>query len=125
MKNLLFGFALCLTACHPGSGQKTASLAGTYVKVSESEYSKAHDTLEVTSYAGGGNIYVLVERTSYEVLRNGQLTGTGQRQKVETAVFNPSTGQLLGLASGRMLVFSTEKGTLLAGAGVYQKITER
>jgi hypothetical protein len=125
MKNLLFGFAVCLTACHPGSGQKTASLVGTYVKVSESEYSKAHDTLEVTSYAGGGNIYVLSERNGYTVLREGQPTTSGHKQYRETAVFNPSTGQLQGLASGRLLVFSPEKGALLAGAGVYQKINEK
>ena len=124
MRHFLFGFTLCLIACRSGSGQRSAGVSGTYVKTSESQYSKAYDTLEVTSYAGSGNIYVLIERNGYTVLRGGQPAVTGQKHFIETAVFNPTTGQLQGLSTGRLLVFSPEKGALLAGAGIYQKIKE-
>jgi hypothetical protein len=125
MRLFLFGLSMCIVACHAGSGQRTPSLAGRYVKVSQGEYSRAYDTLDVTAYADGGNIYVLAERNSYTVLRDGKPVRAGQKHFLETAVFNPATGQLQGLVSGRLFVFSPQKGTLLAGAGVYQKINER
>jgi hypothetical protein len=125
MRFTFLGCLFCLLSCHPGSGPRSAGLPGTYVKASETPYSKARDTLEVTPYAGGENIYVLADRTGYTTLRDGQPTGTGQKHFVETAVFNPITGQIQGLISGRLLVFSSEKKCLLAGAGVYQKIDEK
>jgi hypothetical protein len=125
MRLFLFCFSLCIIACHAGSGQRTRSLSGTYAKASESEYSRAYDTLEITAYTDGGSIYVLAERNSYTELRGGKQLRAGQKHFQETAVFNPSTGELQGLVSGRLFIFSPEKSSLLAGAGVYQKIDEK
>ncbi len=123
MKTLLFFFGCGLVACHlPGKGSLRDFIPGIYTRQSESEYSKAYDTLRISVYDETGNTYLVLDHTGYQLIKEGRLQPKLYKNEREIAVYDETTHQLQELNSGRWLVFSPENGTVLAGSAEYKKI---
>jgi hypothetical protein len=123
MKLLFLFFVSLLSGCHAGTGGTIGDfIPGTYVKQSESEYSKAYDTLRISVYDPAANTYLLLQHTGYQVIKDGRLQPKQYKNNREIAVYDESTHQLQGMNSGRLLVFSPEHGTVLMGSAEFVKL---
>ena len=119
--SIVWGFALA--ACHSAAPVNVRELIpGVYVKQSESEFSKAYDTLRISVYDEIGNTYLVLQHTGYQLIQNGRLQPKQYKSDKEVAVYDEGTHQLQGMNSGRLLLFSPEHGTLLVGSAQYEKI---
>jgi hypothetical protein len=98
------------------------SFPGVYVKQSESDYSKAYDTLRISVYDETGNTYLILQHTGYQLIKDGKLQPKLYKSGKEIAVYDETTHLLQGMDSGKLLVFSPENQTLLVGSSEYKKI---
>jgi len=123
MKRLAFFVIIGIGACHgSSSGSIRDFIPGAYVKLSESEYSKAYDTLRISVYDGPGNTYLMLQHTGFQLIKEGRLQPKQYKTDKEVAVYDETTHQLQGMTSGRLLVFSPTTQTLLMGTTEYQKL---
>jgi hypothetical protein len=114
----------CLVAGCSFSGKRSIRdfIPGVYTRQSESEFSKAYDTLRIGVYDPAANTYVVSQYTGYQLIKDGRLQPKLYKNEREIAVYDETTHQLQELNSGRLLVFSPENGTVLAASAEYQKI---
>jgi len=123
MRKIYVVVGLVAAACrHPAPVTIREYIPGAYVKQSESDYSKAYDTLRISVYDEVGNTYLVAQRTGYQLIQNGRLQPKQYKSDKEVAVYDEGTNQLQGMNSGRLFIFSPEHGTLLAGPAQYTKI---
>ena len=123
MKKIIPCVAFAFLSCHHQPDNTVRDfIPGVYVKQSESEFSKAFDTLRVNVYDAAGNTYLVIQRTGFQVIKDGKLQPKQYRGSKEVAVLDESTHQLQEMQSGRYLTFSPENGTVLAGPAEYKKI---
>ena len=97
-------------------------IPGTYVKYAEGKFSKAWDTLRINIYDKSNMTYVIEQHTGYQRLVKGLFQAKEFKLNKYVAVFDLSTHQLHDSKKGKVFTFSPDKGTVLVGAGEYNKI---
>ena len=122
MKYLLFALLLISGSCKNAGDEVKDFIPGTYVKYAEGKFSKAWDTLRISAYEELNKTYVVEQHTGYQRLVKGVLQPKEFKLNKYVAVFEPSTHQLRDTKKGKVFTFSPEKGTVLLGAGEYNKI---
>lgn len=115
--------AVLLTACRGNDEAGTQStISGTYVRQAESEYSKAMDTLIVTPYDAKAGTFILLRKTGFNRIKNGNLQPKETKQERMITVWDDETHQLQELKEGKLYTFPSTGKELLAGTAKYQKI---
>lgn len=103
-------------SCNP-----VASLEGTYVNSAGSEFSSAHDTLEVEHEEN--NRYLIHRSTGFQLLDDTGKSGVWQHEKEEwTAVYDPKTEVMTERRNGKLITFDAARGTMTVGKRNYQRI---
>jgi hypothetical protein len=111
-----------LAACGNSADAVKDFIPGTYVKFSQSEYSKAWDTLRISMYDATQETYGIRQHTGYQRIVKGKLQPKAYKSSKAVTVYDPSTHQLQDLKTGKWYTFSQDNGTLVAGSAEYTKI---
>ncbi|MDQ3843051.1 MAG: hypothetical protein M3342_03425 [Bacteroidota bacterium] len=98
------------------------SITGKYILQSESEYSKAVDTLVITAYDKLSGTYIIDHRTGFYRIKEGQLQPKEYKQQRLLAVWNGERRQLQESKKGIVYSFPASGDELLMGTVRYQKI---
>lgn len=115
--------AVLLTACGRNDEAGTKStISGMYVRQTESEYSKAMDTLIVTPYDVKAGTFIILRRTGFNRIKNGNLQPKETKQERMITVWDEETHQLQEVKEGKLFTFPSTGKELLAGTAKYQKI---
>lgn len=123
MKRLLIAIGwFCLVACQSTGSNIRSFIPGTYAKFSEGEFSKAWDTIRISLYDAHSNTYVVLRHTGFQRIVEGKIQPKEYKKEQLRAVFDPSNGQMQDLKSGKLFVFSPDKGTVLMGSAEYRKV---
>jgi len=116
--------SVILIAC--GENEEVAgtkgTISGTYMRQSESEYSKAMDTLIVTPYDAKAGTFIIMRRTGFHRIKDGKLQPKENKQERMITVWDEETHQLQELKEGKLYTFPANGGELLAGTAKYLKI---
>lgn len=110
-------------ACHSndnGSSDVRSFIPGTYVKEVKNEFTLAYDTLFIQ--CTGGNNFLIVNRTSFQPIRNGRLLPLKYSEVNMKAVFDESSENLNEQRLGKTFTFDLPKNRLYEGASPYNKI---
>jgi hypothetical protein len=124
MKQVFFIFILnnTLAACNVwGDRNKITSITGTYTSQSESEYSKAMDTLIITLYNERADTYLIKRKTGFHKIRNGQIMEKEYKTEELLAVWDGKTSSLQEFKHGRMYSFPSSGTEILSGMQHYKK----
>lgn len=122
MKAMKFLLGLCLGFALAGcSSDKVRDfIQGTYVNEASGEFSVASDTLKVALIEG--NHYAVYRSTGYNLISGGKLGRREFETEVWSCAFSTDKKTLTELKKGKVLTFFPEKGVLVIGRRVYQKI---
>ena len=117
--------SVVLTACGEDeevvAGTK-GTISGTYMRQSESEYSKAMDTLIVTPYDAKAGTFIILRRTGFHRIKDGKLQPKENKLERMITVWDEETHQLQELKEGKLYTFPSTGKELLAGTAKYLKI---
>lgn len=120
----LLVLAVLATACggnDDAAGTKS-TISGTYVRKAESEYSKAMDTLIVTPYDPNAGTFIIIRKTGFNRIKNGNLQPKETKQERMITVWDDETRQLQELKEGKLYTFPSTGNELLAGTSKYWKL---
>lgn len=98
------------------------TISGSYMRQSESEYSKAMDTLIVTPYDAKAGTFIIMRRTGFHRIKDGKLQPKENKQERMITVWDEETHQLQELKEGKLYTFPANGSELLAGTAKYLKI---
>lgn len=113
-----------VTNCQNSRNEKSLQdfIPGTYVKFGESEYSKAWDTLEISSFNDITKTYSIDHRVGFQSIIDGRLQPKDFTAEKYIVVLNPTTFQLQEPTTGKLFTFSTEHQSLLVNSAEYKKL---
>jgi len=111
-----------LAACHSGSNNTKAFIAGSYTAQAKSEYSIANDTLVIEADKSADNVYHITRRTGYQRITNGKLQPLQHQVKRWSGAWDEQKQTLQILQTGKLLLFYPGKGSLLNGSSEYKKL---
>jgi len=116
--------SVILIAC--GENEEVAgtkgTIRGTYMRQSESEYSKAMDTLIFTPYDAKAGTFIIMRKTGFHRIKDGKLQPKENKQERMITVWDEETHQLQELKDGKLYTFPANGSELLAGTAKYLKI---
>jgi hypothetical protein len=122
MKRLLFIGCVAFGACQSSVTEVNDFIPGVYVRFSQSQYSKAWDTLRITVYEKDPGTYVVQRYVGYQRILTGRLQPKEYTLSRSVTVLDESTQQLQDMKTGKLYTFSPERRTVLAGSAEYLKI---
>ena len=111
---LSFGLAGCL------GDEVKDFIPGTYVNSAGGEFSIASDTLVLELVEG--NNYVVHRRTGYHLIAEGKVGPRENETEQWSCIYDESKKTLLETRKGKIISFYPEKGALLVGRRVYEKV---
>lgn len=118
---LLIILAIVAISCNSSSSDVKEFIPGVYIRHFEGLYSKGDDTL-IISKIDGVNSYFILHRTSFQKLRNNQLSSPQQTTENWSAVYNPRDKVLYEQKRERMLSFMPDSNKMFVGGSAYYKI---
>jgi hypothetical protein len=98
------------------------SMPGLYTRQSESEFSKAIDTLTITANDAKAGTYLIIRKTAFNRIVEGKMQPPEYKTEKMLAVYNEKSQQLQDMKTGRLFSFNVEKKELLFGTEAYKKI---
>lgn len=123
MKKVLMICCVGWVACgRPVNDAAKEFMPGTYVKFSESDYSKAWDTLRISAYEADQGTYVIQQHVGFQRIVAAKLQPKEYKSSTSMTVFDESTHQLQDMKTGKFYTFFPDKGTVLAGSAEYAKM---
>ena len=121
-RNFIFLLVLLYSCGSTGVHEKKNAITGTYIHQSESEFSKAMDTLVVTPSDVEGGTYVIIRKTGFNRINDGKIQPREFRQEKMITVWDAGTRRLQEVKKGLFYLFSASGTELIAGTTKYQKI---
>ena len=118
---LLIILAIVVISCNSGNSDIKAFIPGVYIRHFEGLYSKGEDTL-IISKIDNVNSYFILRKTTFQKLRNNQLSAPEQTAENWSAVYNPRDKMLYEQKRERMLSFMPDSNKLFVGGSAYYKI---
>lgn len=113
----------CFGACHNvenNASDVRSFIPGTYVKEVKNEYTIAYDTLFIQ--CTGGNNFLIVNRTSFQPIRNGRLMALKHSEVNMKALYDEASRNLNEQKLGKTFSFDPANNKLFEGASPYNKI---
>lgn len=117
---ILFVFAFI--GCNSEQNKNDTTVTGTYVTTYQTEYSKARDTLEITTLNNKGHTYHYTRRTGFRKISNGVLGPYQYKTENSSCVYDKATAQINEQRHGRIYSFSSDGNSLVSGNSVYRRI---
>jgi len=124
-KIIILLLAVLVMGCHSyfSSDEKIkAFLPGTYVNISEGEFSKAVDTLLIQKEGLDGNTYSITRKVSFQRIREGVLQPKEHQKEEWIGIYDEKDKVLHETKRGRVLVYVPEKSKLYLGSAEYEKV---
>jgi hypothetical protein len=97
-------------------------IPGTYVRSSQHEFGKEHDTLIISLQNKNANQYKIERRWTYERVLDGKPIEPEYKQTTTSAVYNEKEHVLNETATDLEYSFEIKRGYLFAGTTQYNKI---
>lgn len=121
-KTALFYFLFGIVACDSMDTKKQNAIAGKFVNQSQSEFSKANDTIQVIPFNVDANVYKVVRKTSYQRIRNGNVGPYQHSSESMMAEYNDRNALLTDKKRGRVYSYASNGNELMIGSSIYKRI---
>lgn len=118
---LIIILAIVAISCNSGATDVKEFIPGMYIRHFEDLYSKGDDTL-IISKIDNINSYFILHKTTFQKLRNNQLSAPEETTENWSAVYNPRDKILYEQKRERMLSFMPDSNKMFVGGSVYYKI---
>lgn len=122
MKRLLLICFIGVAACQTAVKETKDFIPGTYTRFSESEFSKAWDTLRISAYEKDQGTFVVQQHTGFQRIVNEKVQPKEYKSTKVVTVFDENTKQLQDMKTGKLYTFAPAQGTVLAGSAEYKKL---
>jgi hypothetical protein len=99
-----------------------AFLPGTYVRISEGEFSRAIDTLLIQKYGLEGNGYRILRKISFQRIKDGKLQAKEYQTEQWFGLYDEQDLVLHEMKQGRTLTYVPDQSKLYLGNAEYEKL---
>jgi hypothetical protein len=97
-------------------------IEGIYIGQSQSEFSRAFDTIHIKAFNKEAQTFVIVHKTGYQRIDHGVLQKMHYKTDSSVGLWDEESGQLREQRHGRIYSFPLKGQELLLGSSRYQKI---
>lgn len=122
MRFMLFGLSIGLFSCTSKTEKIKDFIPGTFVRFSENEMGRRHDTLEIEPLSEAGNNYHIIRRSSVQRQLDGKVFPWEQKKDRWIAIYDQGKFVLTESRKGKLISFAPERDVLLMGTAEYKKV---
>lgn len=123
MKKIVTGLMAILLAACAQNKMKDGDLSGSYARRFESEFAIGTDTLQLEKVSV--DTYQITKSSAYQRIMDGKLMDNMERHTEHwLGVYDPDHHLLDIRPSGKVLSVNQDKGQLLLGSSVYQRLNK-
>ena len=108
--------------CSSVATSPAVTLEGIYISQAASEFSKAFDTVTISSFNPGAATYVIIRKTGFCRINNGVLQPKQYKIEQSTGLLDDGHLQLKEQKKGTLYSFTSSGDELLVGSTRYKKI---
>lgn len=121
---MIWGLVLVmgLVGCKRDQRSVKDFIPGTYVKLAQSQFSIAYDTLLISQVKNGGDAYLVTRKTGYRRLGKHKVFPVQHQVKRWTGIWDEKGLCLHVLQSGNVLLFQPDQNDLLNKGIRYRKL---